>query len=195
VSFKWVAKAARFRDNKTGRFVAKATIQKWSGQSIDAMPSLAAEFAKGATVGEWQTAMRENIKREYIRQYLEGRGGRARMTQVDWGSIGGSVADQYRYLDGFASEIADGKLSDKQIEARSKMYFNSAREARERAAKRAAEEAALDEAQWVYDPRAEHCRDCVGLAALGWQKVKPWPFKVGGRNVYPGSGGTICLTS
>jgi hypothetical protein len=31
---------------------------------------------------------------------------------VDWGSIGGMVADQYRYLDKFAQQIADGKLSE-----------------------------------------------------------------------------------
>ena len=60
----------------------------------------------------WQTSMRSEIKQAYIDQYLAGKGGIERMTQADWGSIGGMTAEQYRHLDKFADEVAGGKLSE-----------------------------------------------------------------------------------
>jgi len=86
---------------------------------------------------DWHEMMREEIKREYIREYMLGRGGRGSMTQVDWGSVGGMLADQYRYLKDFAKLVEEGKLSEAQIRARSAMYINSAREGFERGQARA----------------------------------------------------------
>jgi len=136
--------------------------------------------------------MREAIKDEYTQQYLLGRGGLSQMTQADWGSIGGMVADQYRYLGGFAREVAVGNLSEAQVAARSRMYINSGREAFERARGRTEDEA--DEVAWTLNP-AEHCPDCLDLAALGWQPREPWPFTVAGGMAIPGSGATQCLTN
>jgi len=140
------------------------------------------------TLGQWERNMREQIKEEYIRQYLLGRGGRDLMTPVDWGSIGGMCADQYRYLDGFAAEIATGELSEKQIAARSAMYLHSAREAFERARDRAQPD--VTEIQWN-TTAAESCVDCVAYADMGWQPIADDPY---GGNL-PGSGGTRCLVN
>ena len=82
---------------------------------------------------DWRAAMREEIKREYINQYLLGIGGRSQMTQEDWGRIGGMLKEQYGHLDKFYDQIVAGKLSEAQIAARSRMYSASAREAFERA--------------------------------------------------------------
>ena len=180
-----------------GRVVPRLQVQSWANQSIDLSPaqSWAADLTEGRlSVQYWQQQMRQEIKREYIRQYLAGRGGVEQMTPKDWGSIGGAIAEQYRYLDRFAQEIADGNLTEGQIRMRSSMYINSAREAFERAKERAAAEARLDEVRWVLGI-AEHCEDCVALSNLGWRAAKPWPFKVGGRNAYPGSGATRCKTN
>ena len=104
------------------------------------------------------------------------------------------LADQYRYLDGFAAEIAEGKLSEAQIARRSEMYMNSSREAYERGQKRAMEIAGLQEVIWIKTAK-ESCPDCIELSRLGWQKAEPWPFRVGGVNALPGSGATQCLTN
>lgn len=114
------------------------------------------------------------------------------MTPADWGSTGGIIADQYRYLGGFAREVAAGTLTEAQVAARSRMYINSGREAFERAKGRTEEEA--DEAAWTLTP-AEHCPDCLDLAALGWQPREPWPFAVRGATAIPGSGATQCKTN
>jgi len=83
----------------------------------------------GLPLDAWQATMRQQIKDEYIRQYVIARGGVENMAQADWGSIGGMLADQYRYLDRFAADIASGNLSAAQIEKRAAMYIRSAREA------------------------------------------------------------------
>jgi hypothetical protein len=90
-------------------------------------------FDDAITLGRWETDMRQIIKDTYIQCYLMGIGGEGQLSQKDFGSIGGMLADQYRYLNGFAQEIADGKLTPAQIEARIQMYINSARESYSRA--------------------------------------------------------------
>lgn len=193
----WVGKVAQFWNRTVGRLVPRLQVQSWTNQSIDLSPaqSWAADLAEGRlSVQSWQQQMRQEIKREYIRQYLAGKGGIEQMTAKDWGSIGGAVGEQYKYLDRFAQEIADGNLTEGQIRVRSGMYVNSAREAFERAKERAATEAGFTEVRWVLNV-AEHCQDCIDLSNLGWQRAKPWPFKVGGRAARPGSGATRCKTN
>jgi len=134
--------------------------------------------------------MREEIKAEYIRQYMLGRGGRAQMTSQDWGSIGGMIADQYRYLKDFAKLVAEGKLSEAQIRARAAMYANSAREGFERGQARANADA--KDVIWVLGPvKTEHCNDCVAFAEMGVQLVADDPYS----GAMPGSGNTECLTN
>lgn len=125
--------------------------------STDKVDLLAARVADGLmTADAWHNEMREELKGEYIRQYLAGRGGRNQMTQADWGSVGGSLAEQYRWLNRFADQVAGGNLTEGQIKVRSladlagiveerpfhevrraAMYVNSAREAFYRAQARA----------------------------------------------------------
>lgn len=140
--YQWVTTARRYRDTETGRFVAAATVRNMAQESIDRTSSNADSLAARVAGGElnaddWRSLFREDIKREYIRQYLAGVGGINNMTAADWGSVGGMLADQYRYLDGFATEIANGNLTEGQIAARARMYISSAREAYERANARA----------------------------------------------------------
>lgn len=116
-SWIWVGDLKRYRDLDTGRFVSGDQVLDWVSLSIgasdSAMDTLSQLLASGQlNVQGWERAMREEIKDEYIRQYILGKGGLEQMTQQDWGSIGGMLADQYRYLDNFADEVADGKLSE-----------------------------------------------------------------------------------
>jgi hypothetical protein len=89
------------------------------------------------TVGDWEAQMRDALKAEYIQQYLLGIGGEGNLSQKDYGSIGGMLHDQYRYLDNFAQQIADGELTPGQVMMRAQMYANSARESFGRARGRA----------------------------------------------------------
>ncbi len=140
--WQWEENLNRYRDADTGRFISSASVrdlvdqrQRITGSGSDGL----AELLRGGQLNtrDWETGMREAIKDEYIQQYLLGRGGLSQMTQADWGSIGGMIADQYRYLDGFTREVAAGTLSEAQVAARSRMYIHSGREAFERASARA----------------------------------------------------------
>ena len=195
--FDWRAAAGKFWNKTVGRIVPRLRVGREAERVASLTPT--AEWANSVFVGEmpldvWQQTMRQELKTRYIQQYLAGRGGIGPMTQADYGSIGGMLADQYRYLDGFAREIAEGKLSEAQIAQRSEMYFNSSREAFERGQKRAAEVAGLREVLWIKTAQ-ESCPDCIALSQLGWQRAEPWPFKVGGQMAIPGSGATQCLTN
>jgi len=197
--FSWRAKIANFWNRTVGKLVPRLQVQRWANASIAAVP--VGEWAKQLVdgtldVGTWQEQMRGEIKREYIRQYLIGKGGLENMTPADWGSIGGSVAEQYKWLDRFAEQIASGEeASEGRIRRRSEMYINSAREALERAKRRAAEEAEQNEVWWKRDPDAESCADCEDFEDMGWMPVDPWPYVIEGRETTPGQGDTICKTS
>lgn len=81
----------------------------------------------------WSLQMRELIKNTYRAQYELAIGGRENMTQADYGRLGGILAEQYRYLQGFVDDLASGKLSLTQAMYRARMYINSSTQAFERA--------------------------------------------------------------
>lgn len=160
--------------------------------SMPGADALTARMVTGAiTLQDWQAGMREQIKTLYLQQYMLGRGGLDAMTQADYGRVGGMLTEQYRYLDNFAREIAQGKLSPAQIAMRARMYLDSSTQAYERG-KAAARGLRLPaypgdggtrcrtkckcrwdirntEAGYVCYWRlghAEHCEDCVRNAAM-----------------------------
>ncbi len=191
-NWRWLDSAKRYYNFDTHRFASRKDVLTWTGQSLDASGDKSARLSQLLTQGQvnlpdWQTTFRELIKREYIKQYTAGIGGLDQMTPRDWGSIGGMVAEQYRWLDDFAREIAAGNLTAGQIAARSRMYVTSANEAFERARFRSLADKNIDQERWVMDPPAEHCEDCQVLAAMGWQPLGTFPI--------PGQGETRCLTN
>lgn len=180
-----------YRDLDTGRILSNADALDFVRQSIDAGAKATDQLAALLDVGrlradDWYTLMREEIKGEYIRQYLLGIGGIQQMDAAKWGQVGGMIADQYRYLSGFRDEIAAGELSIEQIKARSQMYIRSAREGYERAQARVANDKGMTQEKWVLG-EAEHCDDCLAYAAMGWQEIGFFPV--------PGAGATTCLTN
>ena len=191
MAWKWNEKSHRYYDVDTGRFLPSAQVLDWTRSSISssgiATDKLAEMVAEGIiSPDHWELLMREEIKREYIRQYLSGIGGVNQMTPADWGSIGGMLKEQYSYLPEFRRQIAAGELSEAQIRARSRMYSRSAKEAYERAHGKVAKAAGNDEELWVLG-LAEHCVDCINFSNEGWQPIGYFPE--------PGAGHTVCLTN
>lgn len=109
------------------------------------------------TLEQWHNEMRAVVKRNYIAQYLLGRGGRDAMTQSDWGRVGGLLSNQFRYLSNFAREISLGLLSEEQIGARAELYIDSASQSFERA-KGAAR--GLELPAWPGDGTSECMANC-----------------------------------
>jgi hypothetical protein len=187
----WDPTAKRYRDLDTGRFMLRSEVLAWVEESLDASTVATDQLAQFVIDGvvspaDFGLLMRQELKEEYIRQYLLGIGGRAQMTPADWGSIGGMLADQYRYLDRFVVEISSGTIPPGSLLLRVRMYANSAREAYERAHLKNANALGMVEENWVLGD-AEHCSDCVAFAGMGWQPIGTFPF--------PGEGATECLTN
>ena len=193
--WKWEPNTGRYR-NDAGQFMSSERVLEFVNESIDASEGVVDQYATMVSNGTvspsgWKTLMRQEIKEEYIRQYLLGIGGRPQMSPSDWGSLGGMLKEQYTRLNGFADDITDGKLSEAQIRQRSQMYINSAREGFERASQKTALETGNDEVRWVVDQLVENCEDCLDFSDKGWQKIEDDPY--GGA--FPGSGDTVCLTN
>lgn len=187
----WDDNVKRYRDSH-GRFLSRSVVLSYIEQSIRASQNVSLTLAEMVyngilSVSDWEDIMREQIKREYIRSYLLGHGGVNTMTAADWGRIGGMLAEQYKYLKNFASQIATGNLSFVEIQSRSGMYFSSAREAYERATGIQAEEWGAVSESWHTMPGSNSCADCIAFEREG---VKPF-----GYFPYPGSGKTACLTN
>lgn len=192
MAYTYDARSDRYRNTETGRYVTRTQALEFVERSLDssrdAVSQVSALVGQGdISPSDWHRRMREEIKQEHIRQYLLGRGGRGSMTQADYGSIGGMIADQYRYLNGFYAEVRAGTLTEAQIVTRARMYTNSAREAYERGHRRAIRDT-HSEVRWNLGATERHCDDCLDLAARGW-------IDIDDLDIYPGGGSTQCLTN
>jgi hypothetical protein len=189
--YRWDPETGEYYDVETGKIVAVAVVLAWARESIEstllAFDKLA-EFVINNIISPqlWEQLMREEIKREYIRQYLAGIGGIGQMGPDDWARIGEMLADQYAYLPTFRQQIEAGKLTEAQIRARSGMYIESSKEAYEKAKAIVMVRTGFDEERWVLGI-AEHCVDCIAFFNEGWQPIGYFPF--------PGEGQTRCLTN
>ena len=190
-----------YRDTATGRAISNASVTAQIDVMISASSDVTLTLSEmvdsgGISAGSWNDAMRQEIKDNYIDQYLVGIGGRENMNQEHWGSVGGMIADQYRYLDKFYAQVAAGDLSLGQINARARMYMNSSREAYERAHGRAALNRGFTEQMWINSASAATCDDCKTLQGLGWISIdQAFVSPSTGAETLPGMGDTICLTN
>jgi hypothetical protein len=191
VGWQFIDKAKRFFNTVRQKFLEWGRALGFGAKAIEAATTATGaavdRLLAGGALDAFEAAFREEIKDLYIQNYLLGIGGLERMTQADWGSIGGSLTEQYRWLNGFMQDIADGKLSEEQIRARAGMYLNSSREAYERAHGKCARELGMDTEEWHTDPAKENCEDCLAFEAEGPQPLGRFPI--------PGAGATRCLTN
>jgi len=137
--WRWNKTAKRYFDVTTGRFMSNAEALSYVDESIAASTDIMGDLAElvgtgQLSVDDWVVRMQGEIKGEYIRQYLQGIGGRSQMQQSDWGRIGGLLNQQYnKYLVAFADQIRTGSLSVAAIANRAAMYSESGRQAYEKA--------------------------------------------------------------
>ena len=113
----------------------------------------------------------ELVKRQHLQNSALAAGGWDRLTPADYGRIGGNLRSEYKHLAGLANGIANGTVSTAQAQNRLHMYMGNARKefyAVERAhlPKPKAGMTRMERRQ--LNP-ADHCGDCIGYAAQGWQ--------------------------
>lgn len=176
----------RYRNLATGRFISSEQvvglvdqlIDRTNESAVDTLSTMVAD--QRLSTADWKSAMARTIKNAYIQQTELAAGGRENVTQQMWGSAGGQIAEQYRFLDKFARDIETGSLTEAQIRSRSEMYINSSREAFWRVKDRLARDKGLTEERWIPIGDDATCGPCAEAGTEGWQPI--------GTFAQPGSG-------
>ena len=119
--------AQRWQSVGSGRFVAEQTIidemRVHQEATFSTLDNLTTRLYSGSiTVEQWQVAVASQLKDAHLAQAMFAVGGQANMTQANYGRVGGTLRDEYRYLSQFAQDIVDGKVSEAQALARIKQY-------------------------------------------------------------------------
>jgi hypothetical protein len=171
--------SGRYRNNATGRYISEREIvqlvESYS-QTVSAnLKALTERFVRGELdLSAWQTRFMRELKDGYIIAATAGRGGRAAMTQADWGRVGGRLANEARHLNGFAQAVYNGNMTTGQILYRADLYAGGVRTAYFDGRSAAAVENDLTEERRILG-ESEHCDDCAGYAAQGWVMIGGLP--------------------
>jgi hypothetical protein len=123
----------------------------------------------------WERGMAQELKDLYLQQAALARGGWQNLTAADKRRVTLLLKEQYRFLDGFARDIAAGKLSAAQILWRAGLYPMGARQSYWKA--RDADEKGRGRRQERRIAVGEEgtCSPCTDLAALGWRPIGMLP--------------------
>lgn len=174
----------RYVDAATGRIVSQATVTDALEAQIDksrqSINTICKSLANGnISLAKWQLSMRSELKTIHTISGALGKGGWAQMAPADWLAVARSSKEQYRYLQRFANEIADGKQKlfnlagevNGQFLRRADLYGQAGNNTYNAIRDRQAQVNGNTEERRILDPGADHCDCCVEQAALGWQPI------------------------
>ncbi len=129
----------------------------------------------GITVAAWHASVKDKLKTAHSLVASIGRGGRAQMSQSDWGRVGSGLKEQYSYLQKLALDIEAGKVDAAfQIERRTANYAGSLRPAYYGLATIAEMGGNATMARRVINSK-EGCAECAYYAALGFIPIEEMP--------------------
>lgn len=171
--------------SRQGRFVPnREVVQEMRVHQLstfDVLESLTRQLYSGSiSIQNWQIGVTGELKDAHLAQSMYAVGGRHNMTSVEFGRVGGVLADEYRHLQVFAEGIANGTVSEAQALARIKQYGKATQQSYWREFAQASDSMV----NWVLHP-AEHCGDCLSLNADN-------PHDATALSTYPGAGDTQC---
>ena len=171
--YAWEARASRYTDKKTGRFVAKQDVQNLlrdvTQGAEDRMGTYGELYARNdITSRQFYELMQREIRLTTNASTALARGGIHNVSQADWGRNGARCRREYNYLREFIVQAENGELSEGQISARARLYANEAYGRYWEIETQMQREAG---AQWerlvtVGDDRV--CEECVGIERQGW---------------------------
>lgn len=191
---------ASYKDNTTGRFVAEADVIAQVEANIaltQAELSAAVDqlYDRQIGIGQFVANVRKLLRRLYGAVASVGAGGLGLMNPTRWGSLGGLLRSQYRFLSSFAADLVRGRYTIAQraiVKNRLQMYAQSARNTFYNEKTRTIKEYHRNkqiEKRKIVNPLAENCPDCQDEAGFGWVHIDD------PRVSNPGSGRTQCLTN
>lgn len=129
MGYTYSPKSGRYRDTKSGRFVSRETLttirDTFAERVRGEMAKVADAFNAGhMSAADFKAAMRVTIKQSTVAAYEFGKGGKEQMTSRDYGKIGHSLREQYKYLDRFIADTPN--LTPEGIAHRAQLYAETA---------------------------------------------------------------------
>lgn len=175
----WNARAARYVDLSTGRFVARQAVLDVMEARIDDGVGRLRAMAQGVIDGRVPvSALQEagivELRRAHTQIAALGRGGWSQMRNTDWLDVGRQLKFEYRHWRDFMGQVARGELSAAQIEMRFGMYENHIWTSYWKAQTTASREAGFVEERRIRQA-AESCPECLGYEGRGWQPIGSLP--------------------
>lgn len=176
----WNEDAGRYVDLSTGRFVSQAQIRTALDATLRDAQDEIRDLARGLNEGwislpDWQQRMAQEVKLIHLASGAEAVGGWAQLDQREYGRIGYELRRQYEYLQNFALQIERGeqRLNGTLIN-RALMYGESGRRTYEQVRRAGMALREMNQERRVLGV-ADHCDDCIRIAAEGWQPIGTLP--------------------
>lgn len=165
----------RYRNVETGRFVPRPTVRRALEESLANLQrrtdTLADDLRAGRiSLDEWRQEMRLTIKQVNMAAIEISVGGRAQMTQADYGEAGRIIRTEYGYLESWVNQIKAGLPIDNRMEPRARQYLVRGRTTFIDAETDAMRGRGFDEIRSRLHP-AEHCAQCLAEAARGFVPI------------------------
>ena len=170
----------RYRDEK-GKFLSKVAVAALVDGRINKLSANLKRFTKmladgSITLDQWQGSVREAIKAAHIQTAIIGHGGRDGMGSAEYGRIGQSLRQEYSYLQNFARDLLERRVSRAMAIARIGLYAESVRSSYWEGANMRQEKQGYSLMSRILDAQAQHCQDCLDYASRGLVPIGSVPL-------------------
>lgn len=170
----------RYRDDR-GRFLGKEAVGKLVDSRIDQLEANLRRYTRmladgNLTLDQWQGSVREAIKNAHIQAALIGYGGKDEMGPAEYGRIGQRLRAEYTYLQGFARDLLDGRISNPMALARVGLYAQSVRGSYWQGTELRQQQQGFSLMKRKLDGQAQHCQDCLDYSARGIVPIGTLPL-------------------
>lgn len=178
--YQWDAKNGRYRSGG-GRFVSQKAVQraadKYIGAAQDSVADTLFALLKDGQINvkDAQLLGERAIARANLVQAMAAKGGKAQMSQSDYGKVGSLVKTQLRYFRDRMKSIAAGQPLDGRVKQSFRAFIAASGATRQKFERGVVESRGFDEEKWLLNDGARHCSDCPRFAAMGWVKMGTLP--------------------
>jgi len=172
--------SGRYRDEK-GRFLSQSSVEKLVDARIDKLENSLKRFTRmlsngDITLDQWEASVREAIKGAHIQAAIVGYGGKDQMGSGEYGRIGQRLRSEYAYLQGFARDLLEQRVSAPMAAARIGLYAQSVRGSYWQGTELRKQQQGYGLMRRILDPQAQHCQDCLDHAARGIAPIGSLPM-------------------
>lgn len=162
---------------KQGRFISAFELDSLAISEKTRLATKLERLSKQLTtekisLGQWENSLAEELKLSHIRLTILASGGKKRTGLNAYGIAGRNLKKEYKLLNNFAHQIAEGKLSKKQVIARSKLYAQSTLQTYYEVYQYNKLNEGFKSGWRSVDPMAKHCAQCPTYVTRGWEDIK-----------------------